>query len=305
MPTQQLYFFAPVANADTSILKIKLHEGFEFNSMTYKDGLSFIAKIQKIPIDNFFEYWPFSHTVFQSGGLCFIKNSFTFDLPIDDVGKTEINSNFFRFIYDFVEKNVQKPLRLLRLFKEGNVHIPYWIVYYFKNDDPVILFARGLHSSQFQNNYHLSDDEISKAQSFIETTPLPSHANYLTLAHENYEVSYFIDNDSHAFLSLMISLEVLVKPQRSYRFSGEIIRNVGTLLGDFSQYHIGEVEYDISDLYSKRSQLIHEGEMIWCAVGEPDDVKLLRCYVRKLLKRIINLNLPKGQLLEYLNNPYG
>jgi len=305
MPVQKLYFFAPVANVDASILKIKLNSGFEFGSMTRNDGISFIANLEKIPHKNFFNYWRFGNTVLLHGGLVLIKNSFEFDLPINEAGKPEIERNFSMFIYDFVEKNVEESLRLLRLFKEGNVHIPYWIVYYYENDEPVVLFARGLSSSQSQNLYHLEDMEILSAQSFIETTLLPTPPNFITLAHENYEVSYFIDNDSHAFLSLMISLEILVKPQRDYRFSREITRNVGVLLGGFSQYRIGEIEYDISDLYKKRSQLVHNGKMILCYVGEPDDVQLLRCYVRKLLKRIINLNIPKDRLLECLNNLYG
>lgn len=305
MPIQKLHFFAPVANVDASILKIKLKEGFEFDSLMKADGLSFIANLEKIPLKNFYNYWHFGHTVFQFDRMYFVKNSFEFDLPINEAGKPDLIHNFYLFIYDFVEKNLEKPLRLLRLFKEGNVHIPYWIVYYFDNDEPVVLFARGLSSSQSQNNYHLNNDEIQTAQDFIETTQFPSPPNYISLAHENYEVSYFIDNDSHAFLSLMISLEILVKPQRDYRFSREITRNVGILLGGFSQYRIGEIEWDISDLYSKRSQLVHNGKMIWCAVGEPDDVQLLRYYVRELLKRIITLNIPKDLLLERLNNQYG
>jgi hypothetical protein len=305
MPIQQLYFFAPVANVDTSILKIKLKEGFKFDSMPYDDGLSFIANLEKIPRQNFFNYWRFGHIVFQSGGLHLIKNSFTFDLPINEAGKPELDHNFFLFIYDFVKKNVEKSLCLLRLFKEGNVHIPYWIVYYFEQDEPVVLFARGLTASYSQNNYHLDDTEILGAQDFIETTLLPSPSNYITLALENYEVSYFIDNDSHAFLSLMISLEILVKPKRSNRFSNEIARNVGTLLGGFSPYQIGEIEYDISYLYSERNQLIHEGKIIFCPVGERDDAQFLRCYVRKIIKRVITLNFSKDKLLEYLDHPYG
>jgi hypothetical protein len=305
MVSQRLHFFAPVANVDASILKIKLNAGFEFDSMTRNDGISFIANLEKIPLKNFFNYWRFGNTVLQPVGLVLIKNAFSFDLPINDAGKPDTDQNFISFIYDFVEKNVEKPLRLLRLFKEGNVHIPYWIVYYYEKDEPVVLFARGLSSSQSQNLYHLEDMEILSAQGFIETTRLPTPPNYINLAHDNYEVSYFIDNDSHAFLSLMISLEILVKPQRDYRFSREITRSVGVLLGGFSQYRIGEIEYDISDLYTKRSQLVHNGKMIWCAAGEPDDVQLLRCYVRKLLKRIIYLNISKDRLLEYLNNQYG
>jgi hypothetical protein len=305
MPVQNLHFFAPVANVDATILKIKLKEGFEFDSMTYEDGLSFIANLEKIPLKNFFNYWRFGHTVFQTRRLYLIKKSFKFDLPINESGKQETDHNFLSFIYGFVENNVEKPLRLLRLFTEGNVHIPYWIIYYYDKDEPVVLFARGLSSSHSPNNFHLDDAEILEAQDFIETMLLPSPPNYVTLAHENYEVSYFIDNESHAFLSLMISLEILVKPKRSYQFSREIARNVGTLLGGFSPYRIGEIEYDISDLYSKRSLLIHEGKMIWCPVGERDDVQFLRCYVRKLIKRIITLNLSKNMLLEYLDHPFG
>jgi hypothetical protein len=160
MPVRILHFFAPVANVDISILKIKLKQSFEFDSMNYKEGLSFIANLEKIPRKNFFNYWRFGQTVFQSGGLYLIKNSFVFDLPINESGKPELDRNFSSFIYDFVEKNVENQLRLLRFFKEGTVHIPYWIIYYYEKDEPVVLFARGISSSQSQNNYHLDDAEI-------------------------------------------------------------------------------------------------------------------------------------------------
>jgi hypothetical protein len=296
MPVQKLFFFAPVANVDASILKIKLNAGFEFDSMTYDNGLSFIANLEKIPLNNFFNYWRFGHTVFQSGGLYLIKNSFEFDLPTNEAGKPEIDHNFFLFIYDFVETNVENSLRLLRLFKEGTVHIPYWIVYYFEKDEPVVLFARGLTSSQSQNNYHLNDDEILTAQDFIETTRLPSPPNYITLAHENYEVSYFIDNDSHAFLSLMVSLEVLFKPKQSQNFSRIISDKTGILLGN-SDSEIQIIRDEITRLYKKRSKLVHEGKSIFHYVGERDDEKILRLYIRESLKKIIRLNLSKDVLL--------
>jgi hypothetical protein len=298
MANQKLHFFAPVANVDASILKIKLNAGFEFDSMTKDDGLSFIANLEKIPRKNFYNYWRFGHTVFQSGELYLIQNSFAFDLPINEAGKPVLDNNFYSFIYDFVEKNVEESLRLLRLFKEGNVHIPYWIVYYFDKDEPVVLFARGLSSSQSQNNYHLNDDEILTAQNFIEITRLPSPPNYITLAHENYEVSYVIDNDSHAFLSLMISLEVLFKPQQNRNFSKTISVEVGRLLGN-SDSEVQIIQNEISRLYDKRSELVHEGTPIFRYVGERDDVKILRHYIRESLKRIIRLNLSKENPLGY------
>jgi len=56
MPVLKLHFFAPVANLDASILKIKLKAGFEFDSLTKADGLSFIANLEKIPLKNFYNY---------------------------------------------------------------------------------------------------------------------------------------------------------------------------------------------------------------------------------------------------------
>jgi hypothetical protein len=302
MPVQNLHFFAPVANVDATILKIKLNAGFEFDSMTYEEGLSFIANLEKIPRKNFFNYWRFGHTVFQSGGLHFIKNSFVFDLPTNEAGNPELDHNFLSFIYGFVEKNVEHQLHLLRLFKEGTVHIPYWIIYYYEKDDPVVLFARGICSSQSQNNYHLDDAEILGAQDFIKTTQFASSPNYINLAHENYEVSYFIYNDSHAFLSLMISLEVLFKPQQNRNFSGIISDEVGKLLGN-STSEIQIIRDEITSLYKKRSELVHEGTPIFQYAGERDDVKILRHYVRESLKRIIRLNLSKDDLLKTLSKP--
>ncbi|MDD1686346.1 HEPN domain-containing protein [Methanoregula sp.] len=299
MPVQKLYFFAPVANVDASILKIKLNVGFEFASMTKMDGISFIANLEKIPLKNFYNYWRFGHTVLQSERLYLIKKSFEFDLPINEAGKPETNHNFYLFIYDFVEKNVEESLRLLRLFKEGNVHIPYWIVYYFDKDEPIVLFARGLSSSQSQNIYHLDDMEIQSAQNFIEITLIPKPPNYITLAHENYEVSYFIDNDSHAFLSLMISLEVLFKPKQYRNFSRILSDEVGILLGN-SNYEIQNIRNEITRLYDKRSELVHEGKPVFHYAGETDDVKILRHYIRESLKKIIRLDLSKDDLLEYL-----
>jgi hypothetical protein len=302
MQVQNLHFFAPVANVDATILNIKLKEGFEFGSMTYEDGLSFIANLEKIPQKNFFNYWRFGNIVFQSRRLYLIKKSFEFNLPINKAGKPETDHIFLSFIYDFVEKNVENQLRLLRLFKEGTVHIPYWIIYYYDEDEPVVLFARGLSTSQCPNNLNLDDAEIQGAQDFIETTLLPSPPNYITLALENYEVSYFIDNDSHAFLSLMISLEVLFKPQQNRNFSKIISVEVGRLLGN-SDSEVQIIRNEISRLYDKRSELVHEGTPIFHYAGERDDVKILRYYIRESLKRIIRLNLSKDDLLKTLSKP--
>ena len=129
---------------------------------------------------------------------------------------------------------------------------------------------------------------------------MPFAFPYVKLAHDNYELSYNVPDDSLTFLTLMISLEVLFKPGRNTRFSEELSQNVGTLLGS-SQGEIKDIQNDISELYDKRSDLVHEGKVVWCFVGEDDDVTRLRRYIRGSIKRIIQLNQSKDDLLEYLN----
>jgi hypothetical protein len=300
MVNQKLHFFIPLGNVDESILKIKLNEGFEFDSMTYDKGHIFLSNLEKFPIENFYQ-WRHANTVFQHGGMYFIKKSFDFDIPLKENGDPDFCPELYKFAYNLVEKNIENPLHLFRLFKEGNVYIPCWYVYHFKDEIPFIIYARGTPFPQIQSLYHLDDDEIKKAQDFIETTKIPFAFDYIKLAHNNYELSYNVNDDSLSFLSLMISLEVLFKPKQNWGFSKRISRNIGTLLGT-SQDEIKKIQKDISDLYKKRSNLVHEGKVIWCYVGEDDDVIILRRFVRDSLKKIILLNRSKDDLLDLLNS---
>lgn len=301
MVNQKLHFFAPLGNVDDSILKIKLNQGFQMDSMSIDDGYVFISQLEKTPRENIGQ-WRHIHTVFVQDRLFYIKNSFNFDLPKNEKGDPIFTSELYKFSYELVDKNIENPLRLLRLFKEGNAHLPCWYVYYFKDEIPVIIYAQGTPFPQIQSLYHLDDDELIKAQDFIETTKIPFAFDYIKLAHDNYELSYTVHDSSLSFLTLMISLEVLFKPKQNRGFSKTISRNVGTLLGT-SRDEIEKIQKDISDLYTKRSELVHEGKIIWCPVGEDDDLTILRQYVRESLKKIIRLNQSKDNLLEYLNYP--
>ena len=96
-------------------------------------------------------------------------------------------------------------------------------------------------------------------------------------------------------------MEVLFKPKQSRGISKSISRNVGTLLGTTPD-EIEKIQRNIQGLYKKRSDLVHEGKVIWCYVGEDDDVTILRRYVRESIKKIIRLNQSKNDLLDFLNS---
>ena len=148
----------PLGNVDDSILQIKLKEGFEFDSMTYVQGRAFLSKLEKLPIEIFFNHWRYAHTVFPHEGICFIKKTFEFDLPLKENGDPEYNSKLYQFSNTLVEKYVEIPLRLLRLFKEGNIYLPCWYVYYYKDDVPTVIYAQGHPNVQRQSLYHLDDN---------------------------------------------------------------------------------------------------------------------------------------------------
>jgi hypothetical protein len=300
MVNHKLHFFIPLGNVDESNLKLKFNEGFEFDKMTYNDGRLFLSKLEKFPIENFGQ-WRHAHSVFPHGGMYFIKKSFEFDLSLKENGDPEFNPDLYKFARDLVEKNIENPLRLLRLFKEGNIFLPCWYVYYCRDGIPNIIYAQGTPFLQIQSLYHLNDDEIEPAQDFIETTNYPFALAYIKLAHDNYELSYTVHNESLSFLSLMISMEVLFKPKQNRGFSKSISQNVGKLLGT-TRDEIEKIQRNIKDLYAKRSDLVHEGKMIWCYVGEDDDVTILRRYVRESIKKIIRLNRSKDDLLDFLNS---
>ena len=100
----------------------------------------------------------------------------------------------------------------------------------------------------------------------------------------------------------MISLEVLFKPQQNRNFSKTISVEVGKLLGN-SDSEVQIIQDEISRLYDKRSELVHEGTPIFHYVGERDDVIILRYYIRESLKKVIKLNLSKDDLLKTLSMP--
>lgn len=292
-----LSFFAPLGNVDESILNLKLPQGFEFAWMPSEEGYSFIANLEKFPRENIFQ-WRHVYTVLSYNGLFFIKKSFNFDLPKNEKGEVLYSHELYDFVFKLVKENVETPLQLLRLYKEGNIHLACWYVYPQSDSSPrVILAGGGVSSPQDQNLLHFENSEIEDVQRFLETTKVPFNYDYLTLAHSNYELSYKVHDDSLSFLALMIALEVLFKPREE---KTKAISGNASILLSTSAEDKEKIEREIRNLYSKRSELVHEGKIILCYVGEDDDVKILRRYVRDSLKAIIPMNLSKDELINSL-----
>jgi len=301
MGKQKLYFFAPLGNVDDSLLKLKLKNGFEISSMSFEDGKKIISAIVRIPADDI-HHWPQYSTVFSQRKIFFISNSFDFDLSKKDKnGNSSGEFDLYKFVNNLVDQNLVIPLRLLRLFKEGNICTPFWCVYSIIEEKPIVLLAGGGTSNiQYQNLFHLDDSEIENVQKFLEVIEIPLKFDYLKMAHENFELSYTVSNPSLSFLSLVIASEILFNPGSgdiTYRIS----RNFAVLLGT-SIEDAKHIQKEIRELYRKRSKLVHSGKEIVNFVGEEDYVLKIRYYVRESIKKIISMNLLKDDLLDFLNS---
>jgi hypothetical protein len=301
MGKQKLYFFAPLGNVDDSILNIKLKDGFEINSISFDEGSKIISTIVRIPVADI-NHWPHYSTVFSQKKIFFISKSFDFDLSTKDKdGNSIAVLDLYFFINNLVDQNLVIPLQLLRLFKEGNIYNPFWCVYSLIDEKPTVLLAGGGTSSiQYQNLYHLDDSEMENVKKFLEVTEMPLKFDYLKMAHENFELSYMVSNPSLSFLSLMIASEVLLNPgsgEITYRIS----RNFAVLLGR-SIENAKQIQKEISKLYKKRSSLVHSGKEIENFVDEENYVLNIRYYVREAVKKIIEMDLSKDELLDFLNS---
>lgn len=301
MGKQKLYFFAPLGNVDDSILNIKLKNGFIIDSMSFDQGSKIISAIVRIEPANI-NHWPHFSTVFSQSKIFFISNSFDCDLFKKNAdGNSFVILDLYQFAKNLVDKNLEISLRLLRLFKEGNIYTPFWCVYSINDEILTVLLAGGGTSIiQYQDLFHLDNSEIENAQKFLDTTEMPLKFDYLKLAHENFELSYTVPNPSLSFLSLMIASEVLFNPGSgdiTYRIS----RNFAVLLGN-SIENAKHIQKEISELYRKRSSLIHSGKEIVNFVGEENYVLKIRYYIRESIKKIISMNLSKDDLLDFLNS---
>ena len=196
-----------------------------------------------------------------------------------------------------VHSQLQDKLRLLRLFKEGNVVMPYSCLYRDLPDGRPDIFG-------IMRSYPIWDrtplilelSELEEARSFVNAHSLPLSEAYLQLAFEGFELSYEVHDLGLAFLSLMIAMEVLLNPSKDelrYRVS----RNTGVLLGQ-DRVEGETIFKEMKDLYEKRSKLVHTGDRSLVA---REDVLKLRRYAREAIKEAMRSRLSKDTLLSTLN----
>ena len=287
-----------LANTDSSILKANLNHGFKIEAISEDEGVNLVSALEGLPyreIGNklFFEF-PCLNS--SERKFYFISNSFE---SIDESGIEMLNA-VAEFENKFLHGYLDPTIRLMRLFKEGNICMPLIYYYFIDNSIPRAFKISGTHLYiSPEPKYTLEESEVSELDKFIRNTKLPFTESFLQLAFETFELSYQTHNINLSFLSLMISLEILFHPKSDRRkISDRISRNAAVLLGK-DKKDSNEIYSKVKELYDKRSAIVHTGES---NIINTEDLLKLRHYVRESIKEINKIGKSKDEVLDLLDS---
>lgn len=291
MPKRKIHFIGFLANVDDSILKLKLKDDFEVKKLTQQEVRPFLRKIEfHYGVDTGFQMLEFQPDGKPSGCYCITKQSAAKFEGTPQGGVVIKPGELKRFV-----STLRDRIRLLRLFKEGNIVLWFSCFYYTKNKEPSVVSIHREGPIADKTKFKLKDSEIADAQNFIENTKLPLKEKFLQLAFKSFELSYEIHECALAFLSLMIALESLFTKERE-GLGYALARNTAALLGETDE-ESREIFEKVKSFYRKRGALVHAGKVK--EIKQEDVLKLRDC-VRKSIKEISAIGKGKDEILDTL-----
>lgn len=290
MSKAKIHFIGFLANVDDTILKLNLGDSFVVEKLSQEEVRPFLKQIE------------FHYGVNGISGIfcervlpkCYcIRNNNIANFQTTEQGGVVIKlAECKRYLND-----IRNKVRLLRLFKEGNILLHFSCFYYIKKTKPSIFQLKREWIIIDRTPFTLNDGEHSKAKRFVKSTKLPFKQPFLQLALECFELSYDAPNFGLSFLSLMTSLETMLNVDR-YELRYRTSRNTAVLLGK-SFKESERIFKEVRGLYDKRSKLVHTGNQK--AITQKDVLKL-RNYVRESIKEINSINKGKDELVSLLNS---
>jgi hypothetical protein len=204
---KQVFFKGILANVDSSILQVDFNYGFKIEAFSEKEATTFFSLLEEIPIMAAAQKY---FTRYQS--LNYSEHKiYAISKSIENV-PGDVFPNTASFDNNWVHGYLHPKIRLMRLFKEGNICMPVTFYYRLKNGEirDRIRVEAGRYISV--EPYNLEVSEIPVLQAFIQSMELPFKKDFLNLAFENFELSYEISDIQLAFLVLMIGLANFAEP---------------------------------------------------------------------------------------------
>lgn len=293
MRKRKIHFIGFLANVGDSILKLKLKDDFETKKLTQQEVMPFLRRIEfHYGVDTGARIMEFRPDGTPSGSYCITKQPAAEFEGTPQGGVVIKWGELGRFVSPLIDR-----IRLLRLFKEGNIVLWFSCFYYMKNTEPSVVSILREGPINDMTEYKLNDNEISDARSFIKNTKITFEQAFVQLAFKSFELSYNTNNLGLAFLSLMISLETMLNPS-DHELRYRVSRNTAILLGQDKE-ESEAIFKDVKKSYDTRSKLIHTGQSKEVI---KDNVLKLRHYVRESIKEINLINKSKEKLADMLNS---
>jgi hypothetical protein len=290
MPENKILFRGIVSNVDSSVLDVKLDNGFSFEAVPYDEAHTFFEAVEPSPL--FLAKLVLQFKCIESAGreLYSINNTFELGLEKDLMKQIDILEE------KLVHRYLIPQLGLMRLFKSGNIFMPIYYFYAIKDRRAELLLSAERTLYVLPEPYRLETTELTNLHKFMRNTNLPFADSALQLAFECFELSYETQDANLSYLALMSALESLLNPgYQELRYT--ISRNAAVLLGENNDKSKLVYE-DVKDLYYKRSRIVHQGEL---KLISSDDLFKLRHYVRESIKEMYRLGTGKKEILAVLN----
>ena len=288
-----------LSNCDESILSCQLGNGFVTETLEFREGLELLKELNGSTNDFEFFNKYVGMGIFTDSSKPFYVISKTINpgitvgtpISIDEIQKFHHHS--FELHNEWVAY-VHHKLRLMRLFREGNIVSPLQVIY-IDQKKPIRLSTGFSLNNVEREEYHLDECEIGILSEFIRETVLPFKDQSLNLALASFENTYDLNHLGLALVSCVMGLECLLSDGGSGK-SYKLARNLAILLGKDGDSSRNIYER-VRELYGKRSKIVHEG---YNRIT-PEDVKEGRNLVRESIKHYLRAGLPKTELLSKLN----
>ena len=294
MSKTKIYFIGFLANTDSSIIKVNFDHNFKIEALPLDKATKMISNLRGLSSMNAGIMLNNKNLINnKSSEVYFISNNFY----ISDKEWNGLNNEVIKFDNDNFHGYLYKILKLMRLYKEGNIHMP--LRFYYSKDNGIISSKSGFEDFVFKIAYEkfgLKDSEIMDFGQFISNIKIPFDKSYIQLALDNYDLSAQIYDLSLSFLSVMNGLEALYN-QGNTQISYTISRCTAVLIGK-NEKECLIIYKRMKKLYNLRSTIIHKGEL---KKVKKEELLELRNYLRESIKEANRLNLKKDKLFEFLN----
>ncbi len=291
-----MHYICFLSNVDFSILNLKLDHNFRIGFWSEAAFYRFLHSIEELPsAEIFVKGRNYKCINYEENKVFYIENSFEVEAEKSKDGKfMNMGEKFIPFYKELIQPYLTPVLRLIRLFKEGNICSPLAYDYFEIERKPQRLMVSLRYPFIEDESFKLTNEEMAELQSFLSKVKLPFKYNYLKVALENFEMSYSIEDIGLKFISLMICLEVLFSLREKLKY--RISRSVAVLLGN-NKTESENIFTEIGKLYNLRSKIVHTG------VKEvtQDHVKRLRYYIRECIKKVHMMDIEKKDLAGFLN----